>query len=170
MPVRALYLVSVWLHILAAATWIGGMLFVTLVVAPWLRRGDRANAAPFLRETGARFRNVAWACFAIMLVTGAFNLWVRGVRPADLADPVWLASPFGAAVVLKLSVFVLVLAVSGVHDFVVGPRATAAIARAPRSHEAGRLRRQATLLGRANVVLALVLVALGVSMVRGWPW
>jgi uncharacterized membrane protein len=166
---RWLYLTSVWLHLLAAITWIGGMFFLVLVVVPWLRSGARVDAGAFLRETGARFRTVGWSCFAILLVTGLVNLWARGVRPADLLSPAWLGSPFGRAVGLKLLVFALVLGVSGIHDFVLGPRATAAIERDPRSAEAQRVRRQASLLGRVNVLLALCLVALGVVLVRGWP-
>lgn len=166
---RFLYLVSVWLHVLAATVWVGGIFFLVLVVVPWLRSGAPQDPGAFLRDTGERFRTVGWACFAILIVTGSFNLWMRGVRLGSLADPEWWTSPFGSAVALKLAVFVLVLAVSLVHDFSVGPRATRAIRTAPRSAEAAVLRRRASLLGRANGVLALVLVALGVVLVRGWP-
>lgn len=165
-----LYLVSVWLHILAAATWIGGMLFVVVVVVPWLRRGDRAQAATFLRETGVRFRNLGWVCFAILVATGTFNLWIRGVRPGDFLRPEWRASGFGRAVALKLLSFAAVLAVSAVHDFILGPRAALAVERDPRSPESERLRRWASRLGRVNALLALLLVAFAVFIVRGWPF
>jgi uncharacterized membrane protein len=165
----SLYVVSVWLHILAAITWIGGMFFLVLVVVPWLRGRDRLTAAVFLRETGARFRNVAWTCFAMLLATGTLNLWLRGVRPEQLVQRQWLTSPFGHAVICKLALFAVVLALSAVHDFAVGPRATLAVEEDPRSPAAEKLRRQASLLGRANVLLALLLVALGVILVRGWP-
>lgn len=167
---RFLYILSVWLHILAATVWIGGMLFLVLVVVPWLRRGRRADGVTFLRETGEQFRNVAWVCFGILLVTGSFDLWMRGVRLADFTRPEWLSSVFGTTVVVKLGVFAIVLAISALHDFVVGPRATAAMARDPSSAEGQRLRGRASLLGRANVLLALVLVAVGVMLVRGVPW
>jgi uncharacterized membrane protein len=168
---RVAYLLSVWLHILAATVWVGGMAFLVLVVVPWLRSsGDRARGASLLRDTGRRFRNVGWTCFAIVLVTGAFNLAARGVRLSDFANPVWLASPFGRAVWCKLGVFAGVLVVSIVHDFGVGPRATAVMERDPRSPEAEKLRKLASVLGRTNALLALVLVALGVIIVRGWPW
>lgn len=167
---HVLYLVSVWIHILAATVWIGGMLFLVLVVVPWLRQGDRVNAATFLRETGQRFRNVGWTCLGILLVTGTFNLWVRGVRLSDFTSAEWLSSPFGETVLVKLVAFAMVLMVSIIHDFVVGPRATAIIAEAPRSPQAQGARRRASLLGRANVILALILVAAGVMLVRGTPW
>jgi putative copper export protein len=167
---HALYLLSVWVHILAASVWIGGMLFLVLVVVPWLRRGGRKEAAVFLRETGERFRNVGWTCFGLLLVTGTFNLWMRGVRLGDFTRAEWLSSPFGKTVLVKLSAFALVLAVSAVHDFVVGPRATRAIAAAPGSAASRLARRRASRLGRINVALALVLVAAGVMLVRGVPW
>ncbi|MCP5066849.1 MAG: DUF4149 domain-containing protein [bacterium] len=167
---HALYLLSVWIHILVATVWIGGMLFLVLVVVPWLRKGGRTDAALFQRETGERFRNVGWVCFGLLLVTGTFNLWVRGVRLSDFVRAEWLHSPFGKTVVVKLSVFLLVLAVSGIHDFVVGPRATRAIAADARSTQAQLERRRASVLGRINVVLALILVAAGVMLVRRVPW
>ena len=167
---HALYLLSVWLHVLAAAVWIGGMLFLVLVVVPWLRAGARSDAASFLRETGRRFRTVGWTCFVVLLVTGTFNLWVRGVRLSDFGRAEWLLSPFGQTVLVKLAAFLLVLLVSAVHDFLVGPRATKAIAADPRSPRALIERRRASLLGRSNIVLALVLVAAGIMLVRGVPW
>lgn len=164
---RTLYLLSVWTHILAATVWIGGMLFLVLVVVPWLRKGGRVEAGAFLRETGERFRNVGWICFGLVLVTGTFNLWVRGVRLQDFGDRDWLSSSFGHVVVIKLALFLGVLLVSAIHDFVIGPRATKAISRDPNSAETRSYRRLASLLGRVNVLLALALVAAGVMLVRG---
>jgi putative copper export protein len=127
--VYGLYFLSVWIHIIAATIWVGGMLFLVLVVVPWLRRGDPASAGKMLRETGARFRNVGWVCFGLLLLTGTFNLWVRGVRLPDFTRTEWLSSGFGGTVVAKLALFAGVLVVSVVHDFFVGPRATAELAR-----------------------------------------
>lgn len=167
---RTLYLVSVWAHILAATVWVGGMLFLVLVVVPWLRAGNQASAGAFLRETGRRFRTVGWACFGILLITGTFSLWMRGVRLGDFARADWLVSPFGKIVVAKVVLFGIVLLVSAVHDFVIGPRATVAIQRDPRSPEAMSLRRLASLLGRANALLALIIVLVAVMLVRGALW
>lgn len=167
---HGLYLFSVFLHIAAAIVWIGGMFFLVLVVVPWLKRGDRAQASIVMRETGRRFRNIGWACFGIVLVTGTFNLYMRGVRLGDFFRPEWLASPFGKAVSYKLSLFFVAVSLSAVHDFWHGPRATLAGRKNPRSPEAERLRKQASWMGRLNMVLALALVGLGIVLVRGWPW
>lgn len=166
---QALYVASVFLHILAAVVWVGGMFFLILVVVPWLRRGHRATAGTFLRDTGTRFRTVGWACFALLFATGALNLWLRRVRPGDLLRPEWVGTPFGRAVILKLTLFALVIILSFVHDFVIGPRATRAMETDPGGEEALRLRRAASWMGRLNALLAMALVFLGVVLVRGWP-
>jgi putative copper export protein len=167
--VYGLYLTSVAIHILAAATWIGGMAFLVLVVVPCLRRGDRARGAALLRETGVRFRAVGWVCFGLLVVTGTFNLSFRGVHLADFANAEWRASSFGRPLTVKLGAFVLVVLVSAVHDFVIGPRAVAALERGTGIAETERLRKAASWLGRLNALLALVLVAAAVGIVRGWP-
>ena len=167
---HALYLLSVFVHVLSAIVWIGGMCFLVLVVVPIVRAGDRQQAGAFLRQSGVRFRGIGWTCFALIALTGAYNLHVRGVQLHDFADASWRAAPFGSAVVWKLSVFCLVVAASAVHDFALGPRASRAIEQAPRAPEAERLRRYASWLGRTNLVLALVLLALGIFIVRGWPF
>lgn len=166
---HALYLLSVWLHVLAATAWIGGMFFLVLVVVPWLRTGTGAGAGVFLRETGERFRTVGWVCFAVLTVTGTFNLWFRGVRFSSFADAQWRATDFGQAVLWKLGLFGLVLLVSGYHDFFIGPRAAKAIEQEERSAQTQSLRRRASLLGRLNALLALAIAAVAVMLVRGAP-
>lgn len=167
---HALYVLSVFVHILAATIWVGGMLFLVFVVVPLLRRGDRAQAAAFLHAAGVRFRTVGWACFAILLVTGTFQLYARGVGLSTLVEPAFWHSPFGKAVAVKLVLFILILAISALHDFIVGPRATLAVQADPDSPASQALRRQASWLGRLNALLALALVFTGVTLVRGWPW
>lgn len=166
---HVLFLISMWLHILSATAWIGGMFFLVLVVVPWLRGSGGEGAARLLGETGERFRSVGWGCFTILAITGTINLWVRGVRLPDFVDPLWLQSPFGATMVTKLALFSLVLIMSAVHDFGVGPRAIRAMEAEPGSERSRALRRQASLMGRLNAVFALLIVAMAVMLVRGTP-
>jgi putative copper export protein len=165
---HALYVLSVFVHIVCAAIWLGGMLFLVLVVVPWLRRGG-GDAAKVLRETGPRFRDVSWVCFALLLLTGTFNLWVRGVRLATFCDSAWMASSAGRVIVAKLCVFLGVVILSAVHDFLIGPSAARAMVTAPGAEATVRLRARATMLGRLNALLALILVMLAVLIVRGVP-
>jgi uncharacterized membrane protein len=168
---HVLYVASVWLHILAAMVWIGGMAFLVLVLVQPLRNMERKDiAAALLATSGRRFRNVGWTCFAILIVTGVYNLYARGIR-WDLATTTgFWKTPFGSVLALKLSIVAVLLAMSVVHDFFVGPRATDALARDPQSEEARRLRRWSSIAGRVTFLLSLVVVLLGVMLVRGRIW
>jgi copper resistance protein D len=164
------YLFAVWLHLLAAAVWIGGMIFLALVLVPVSREAPhRALAASLFHSTGIRFRIVGWACLALLVATGLVNLAVRGYGWADLTSGRLWQGPFGHVLAVKLAVVVLILALSALHDFWLGPRATRVWRADPSSPAALRLRRQASLFGRVTLLLALLVVALGVLLVRGVP-
>ena len=70
--------VALLLHILPAVIWIGGMVFLGIVLIPVLRDPSlRAQAVPLIQRTGRRFRNLGWTCFVILVVTVAdCSMWV----------------------------------------------------------------------------------------------
>lgn len=168
---QLIYLFSVWLHILSAAVWIGGMVFFGVVLVPVIRRPESQGvAASLVQLTGLRFRLAGWLCLAILFLTGFFNLFYRGFAWADLRSGRLWEGAFGRALSLKLLLFGVVLMLSIVHDFSIGPRATELWRTDSTSPQAGKLRRQASWIGRLNLLLALLIVALGIMLVRGWPW
>lgn len=166
-----LYLLSVFIHILSATLWIGGMLFLILIVSPFLKQSDGPDSAHFYRNAGTRFRKIAWIGFGVFFVTGAFNLSYRGVKLTDFFRAEWLSAPYGKLIVTKLALFFVILALSAIHDFWIGPAATRAAAEKTGDDplDALRLRRSAARYGRVNFLLGLLMLALGVMIVRGLP-
>lgn len=138
-------IVVVWLHVLAAAVWVGGLLYATHLVIPALARGERACLG-LLR----RARMTAWAALGLLVVTGLDNL--RRVR----FDSPWLMG--------KLLLVIVLLALAAHRDFALVPRATRAIEQggAPATALSG-LR----WLDRVLLVLAIAVIFLGVGIGRG---
>jgi uncharacterized membrane protein len=166
-----IYLFSVWLHIMAAVVWIGGTIFLVIVLVPAIRRPEFTGVAPALiRWTALRFRWVGWFCFAIFVITGFANLSFRGVGLGQLQSSDFWHSGFGGTLAIKLVIVAAILALSGYHDFFVGPRASIAMQANPGATETLGLRRQAIRLGRLNLLLALAVIVLGAVLVRGTPW
>jgi len=152
----------------AATAWLGGMLFLVLVVVPALRAPALATqAATAFSVLGARYRTVGWATLLVLVVTGVTNAALRAGSAAGLADAAWWATPFGRLLGAKLALVALVLGLSAVHDFVVGPRAGRLVLEAPDRPGTARWRMAARWMGRINLLLALVIVALAVRLVRG---
>ena len=166
-----MYQLSVLVHILAAMVWVGGMLFLALVVVPAARKLPPAERSALFHLVGPRFRMVGWACIGLLIATGVANVAYRGVTWATLFTAELWASEFGRVLALKLGVVVVMLALSLFHDFVLGPASVRAhqAAGARPSAEALALRKRASWLGRITTVLALIVVALGVMLVRGVP-
>lgn len=144
---RELYLASVSLHVLAAMTWVGGMIVFVAAMMPYYRRRSDAERTDFLGWFGARFRAVSWVCFAILVSTGTFNLWARGVRAGDFLRPAWHATTFGRLVMIKLTLVAIAIAISAVHERV-------------------QSRASARWMGRSLLLLAIAIVVVAVLLVR----
>jgi uncharacterized membrane protein len=137
-----------WLHVLAAVTWIGGMLFIALVLVPAARRlEDPALRTRLVHDVGLRFRTIGWVAIGVLVVTGLLNLWMH---------PVLLSS---SRFHWKVGLVVLALILSAFHDFVLGPRAGG-----PGADPSARVR--ASWIARINVLVVLAIVALGLSRFR----
>jgi copper resistance protein D len=129
--VPALYHVTVTTHVLAALLWLGGMFFLGVVGAPVLRQVEPpALRQRLFHELGLRFRAVGWWSIAVLVLTGVANLYYRGWLRWDgvLASGAFWRTRLGNALAAKLVAVVVMLAVSFIHDFVLGPAAGRAAA------------------------------------------
>lgn len=167
-----MYQLSVFVHILSAIVWIGGMLFLALVIVPVARDLPPGQRAALLGSLGRRFRVVGWVCIALLVTTGVLNAGFRGVTWESVLTGRVLASWFGQLLMVKVVLVAGMVGLSIVHDFAIGPASVRALERSQpaAADEAARLRRRASWLGRLNTVLALLVVAIAVALVRGLPW
>jgi uncharacterized membrane protein len=138
-------LVVVWVHVLAAAVWVGGLFYASHLVVPAIGRGERTYLALLTRG-----RLLAWAALGLLVLTGLENL-----RQFGLGSP-WLIG--------KLLVVLVLLAVAAHRDFALVPRATREIEQgvAPGLALAG-IRG----LDRALLLLAAAVVFLAAGIARG---
>lgn len=94
------------LHVLAATIWVGGQIVLAALVGP-LRRAAPESVGPAARA----FARVGWPAFAVLIVTGMWNLSVGG--------------PLGGAYQVTLLVKLALVALSGVgaalHTFAKSP-------------------------------------------------
>lgn len=160
------YYLSVTLHVLAALLWLGGMFFLAAVGAPVLRRVEPASLrASLFQQLGLGFRRVGWPAIGVLLVTGVLNLHFRGLLAGDVVgSAAFWSGPYGTALAVKLAAVTVMLLLSAVHDFVLGPRAARHDAH---SAEGQRLRKAASWVARANALAGLVLVMAAVRLARG---
>lgn len=58
------------IHILAAATWLGGMIYIAFILQPALRTIDPQQNARLSAAVQKRFSITSWVAMAVLIITG----------------------------------------------------------------------------------------------------
>ena len=162
-----------FLHLLAAAFWVGEILFVALVIGPLARNLPPPERAELMRGVGRRTLPWIWVAIAILVVTGIGNLYFLGIGPRRLVQPAFYGNAFGWLLAAKLLAAAGMIAHAATHDLIYRRRmrrvratmVTAAEAERPALEaEHDRLRRAAAAVGRGNLWLAIIVLALAAGL------
>ena len=150
------YYISVWLHIIGAAFWIGGMLFLPLVLLPGIK--DHPDRKALLMATGLKFRFYGYIVLAMMLVTGLLNIYFRGI---SFSWKFFTETRYGTLVSFKILLFLTMIIISLFHDLLFGRQAI---------NEQMKNSLNLTLIarwtGRILLIISLILAYLGVLISR----
>lgn len=168
--VVSLWALARWLHLLAAITWIGGQLFILLVLLPVMRGAlPRDERVLVFARVGRRYGLVSWVALSVLIVTGVINGERRGVHWAHLFQ----AGSYGEVLGTKLVLVAVVIVVTLVHAGYFGRRMTTLAERAraldrddPKlAAERRRLQIISGVLSGLNLLLNLVIVLLAAALV-----
>ncbi len=78
-------IVLTWIHVLAAVVWLGGMVFLSIVLVPVFRRGTFGADRRMLFQTLARrFRIIVWIMIGILALSGPLLI---SSRTGTLEEP-----------------------------------------------------------------------------------
>jgi putative copper export protein len=115
--------IRLFLHVLAATVWVGGQLTLGALI-PAVRTGG----TDLVRKVARQFQLVAWPAYALLLVTGAWNL--TAVHLSDRSDQ------YLTTLAVKLACVVLSGLAAAAHILVAAPRLRAATTEAQRRRAA----------------------------------
>ncbi|HEX6982612.1 MAG TPA: DUF4149 domain-containing protein [Balneolaceae bacterium] len=163
-----IYKTAVYLHIASAIFWIGGMLFTAVVLVPASRHKLlEAKRGLLFTVIGKKFSRISWALFVVLIITGHIQLWARGFTIDILMTGDFWQTGFGATLHTKLHLFALVLIISGLHDFWLGPKAARLMDEQPAAEKTNRFRKITSWAGRINLLLGLLILYFAITLVRG---
>lgn len=108
----AIWSLVIFLHVVAAAFWVGGQLMLAVVVMPALRRSAPPEQVQQVASVaGQRFARLTNAgLLPLLAVTGLLLAWHDGVRPHNLTT-----TAFGRVLVIKGVLTAFVFALAGAH-------------------------------------------------------
>ncbi len=133
-----------WFHVLLATFWVGGMIFLSLVIAPYIKDKPFRNEA--FQEVGKKFSLYGtMVTLSLLLITGLVNAYLLhgGLERRSIKE--------------KLSLFFIIVVVSLVHDLWAGKKAL----------YSEKHRQWAKWLGIINLILGLAMVYMGVRIRLG---
>ena len=150
------YHISVWLHIIGAAFWIGGMLFLPLVLLPGIK--DHPDRKKLLLATGLKFRFYGYIVLAMMFITGLLNIYFRGI---SFSVKFFFETKYGSLVSIKILLFITMIIVSLFHDLLFGRKAIE-----DQLINDNTLKLIARWTGRVLLIISLVMAFIGVVISR----
>jgi len=148
-------LLPLWLHVVSAAVWLGGLLFQSHILLPLLARGGPVEA---VAESVRRSRRVTWTALALLVLTGLHNL-TRLPSVAAMTE-----SGVLKLLALKLFLVVVLLMLTAHRDFGVAARLIRGVAE---GRDATQALRMLVRIDRVTLLLGVGLVYLGLAVSRG---
>jgi len=155
-------LLVLWIHVLSAIFWVGGMLFLTLVLAPVFRsESGKPETYVFFKKVATRFRNGVWIAVLLLVLTGPLLLF----KQVSFEIPV---QHWPVVVLTKLGLVFVLIVFAVWHDLVIGSRA-GALKKKPQTSLTTRERSLLNLspwLARGVLVLGVAVVMMGTVISR----
>ncbi len=111
-----LHLAADALHLVAAASWIGGLVPLVLLLVAAMR-DDVAAAASLVRDATERFSTLGIVSVATLVATGVVNSWILVSSFRGL-----FVTEYGQILILKLVVFALMLAFAALNRLSLTPQ------------------------------------------------
>ncbi len=172
MPIWQFIIVVV--HVFSAVIWIGGAIFLALVMVPVARGMEPpAMGLLFLRRAAIRFRGIAWILLSVLVISGVLALDYRGIGIDRFTEDGFWSTKIGTALGVKIVLVGILLILSGIHDFVLGPRVTDLMQQVPRGEQPPEstvaARKRLIMLARINLLIAITTAIIGLMLVRGVP-
>jgi putative copper export protein len=142
----------VTVHLLAAGIWFGGSTALVFVGVPAIRVLEGEPRGRAMRALGLRWRPIGYGALLVAALTGV-----------ALASREWEdRTAFQVVLWVKVALFVCLLVVSYLHNFVLGPRLQGEIREGREQHT----RRPLVVVGWLSYSLTMALPILGVALQR----
>jgi len=101
-----------WIHLVSAAVWVGGSLFIGVVLAPILKKMSLSleERLQIMIKVGRRFNRIAIPSLIILIVTGIYNSQGLLIRP-DLL----FSTSYGNFLLIKIILVILLIISFAIH-------------------------------------------------------
>ena len=147
-----------WIHLISAAIWVGGSLFIGIVFSPLLKTMTNSleERMQIMIRVGRRFNKIAVPSLIILMATGLYSSHVLLGKPELL-----IATSYGTFLIIKIILVIALIITYIVHVRVIRKDVEEKImSNQMPENEIQKLRKKIIILGEITVVLSLVILFL----------
>lgn len=165
MPVTLESAILTWIHLVSAAIWVGGGIFLGAVLAPVLKRSSLSleERIGLMISVGRRFNIVGIPALAALIATGVYSAHGLLASPHLLPE-----SSYGVYLSIKMALVAAVIAAYVIHVRMIGRGAEERIMSGQLSEaQVRQLRRRIIILGEVVTVLSVAILFLAALLDAG---
>jgi len=145
-----------WIHLVAAAIWVGGSLFIGIVFSPLLKTMTSSiqERLQIMIRVGRRFNKIAVPSLIILMATGLYTSHVLLSKPELL-----VSTSYGTFLIIKIILVIALIITYAVHVRVIRKDVEEKIMsnQMPET-EIQKLRKKIIILGEITVVLSVAIL------------
>ncbi len=154
-----------WAHLVAASIWVGGSIFIGIVLAPLLKTmSDTVEGRlSIMIHVGRKFNKIAIPSLLILIVTGIYNSSNLLVRPSLI-----LSTTYGQILVIKVILVIILLVTFAIHVRLIRVEIEQKIESKQFSEElVQKLRSKIIALGRITVIVSIAILLMAALLHSG---
>lgn len=148
--------IIMWIHLLAAAIWVGGSLFIGIVFSPLLKTmyGSIEERLQIMIKVGKRFNKIAVPSLIILMGTGLYNSHLLLSKP-DLL----MATSYGNFLIIKIILVIALIITYIIHVRVIRKDVEEKImSKQMSTQQIQKLRKKIIILGEITVSLSVAIL------------
>jgi len=145
-----------WIHLIAAAIWVGGSLFIGIVFSPLLKTMTNSveERMQIMIRVGRRFNKVAVPSLIILMITGLYTSHTLIGKPELL-----VSTSYGTFLIIKIILVIALIIIYAVHVRVIRKDVEEKImSNQMPEPEIQKLRKKIIILGEITVVLSIAIL------------
>jgi len=145
-----------WIHLIAAAIWVGGSIFIGVVFSPILKSITTSieERIQIMIKVGKRFNKVAIPSLIILMITGLYTSHPLLSNPNLLME-----TSYGTFLAIKIALVIALIITYAIHVRVIRKKVEDQImSKQMPMREIQKLRKKIIILGEITVVLSIMIL------------
>ena len=154
-----------WIHLIAASIWVGGALFIGIVISPLLKTMSTSleERLQFMIKVGRRFNRIAIPSLIILIVTGLYNSTAFLNKPELL-----LSSNYGNFLIVKIILVIALVITFVTHVRIIRKDVEEKIiSKQMLENQIQKLRKKIIILGEVTIVLSVAILFMAALLDTG---